>query len=1466
MVTLREKQINAIKQMLNLNQPQTKSVAAEPVWKILVYDRVGQDIISPILSVKELRELGVTLHVLLHSDRDPIPEVPAVYFCAPTEENLGRINQDFQNSVYDVYHLNFISPISRQKLEDIASAALQANCVANIHKVYDQYLNFISLEDDMFILRNQNSDNISYYAINRGDIKDTEMDTIMDSIVDSLFSVFVTLGNVPIIRCARGNAAEMVAKKLDKKLRDNLFDARNNLFQMDTSQAGNFHFQRPLLIVLDRNVDIATPLHHTWTYQALAHDTLQLSLNRLTVEERATDGVRAKNRICELDAKDKFWTSHKGSPFPTVAEAIQEELEQYRCSEEEVKKLKSSMGENDVALSMLSDNTARLTTAVNSLPQLLEKKRLIDMHTTIATGILNYIKTRKLDTFFEMEEKIMSKTALDKSILDILSEPDSGSAEDKMRLFIIYYICSPHISEMDYHKFESALSEAGCDMHAMAYIKRWRGFTKMSTASNQYEGAGTKTVSMFSKLVSQGSSFVMEGVKNLVVKKHNLPVTKIVDQLMEMKHSQDTEDYYYLDPKLLKVTETPRNRAPFQDAVVFVVGGGNYIEYQNLVDYAKHKTTSGYTKRIIYGSSTLNNAKQFLKQLSLLGKNCEAYNILSQETVCDALTHKDAEHYNIAKGPDMKMSSNGSTSGSDVSSTKNSKEKVEESAISTHGSPKLYVYNVHVQNSIYPPQFIQQLRTLKKNIRFYSMQKIEPYRYRCLLCRTDNMRNESQLMQHCVGRKHQQALSDGFAVSVVQNYHKIFSSLPMEFQAHQVVFVPYPKVPFVKCQVCHDRVQGNTLMDHVFSAGHIQRLSTRKFSQYCLRNDMLASLGCEVSEEDSSDMSSKTNKLLSAIVRPLGRQVPPVEDIVFAEEDTDDDLSEMSMKSQVIYNTAHSITSTCNGDTVQPDTVAQMADKQPVSNSTVPHASTKAEESKKPADSDKPAPKLEHNIVLAHNPHARDIFESLENRLQIHRMYLYTHNGGIECKLCDKKYKLHIDEIKKHLCTAQHMKAMKKDFAGKLKHTYFCEPCSKYVNLECNWQIHLLSVEHNQRKDMLAERNQSRFVEYECTACYHVMFGSKVTINKHLQEPVTKAKKRKKEIKLPQNVEKLLKSRVRLNEQVHKLCQESEKVLKAVELNWKCCEAIQTALEPEFGKCLAFPFGSRVSGLGTTKSDLDVFVDTGFMYSGMLYQDGESQARFVTRTAKTLRRHPDFTDLLSIPHARTPIVQVFHKPTGLDCDLSFRHGLSVENTEFIRLCINVQPSLKSLILILKKWSNMCKFHVKITTYALSMLAIFHFQISGYLPSLQRIRQLDTTETRIIADWKTFYYGKPITDLQQEVCPCDKTTKQLMCEFFGYYGKFPYDTQVVCPLLGRTVAKIDFHEDNASRLPPEMQVYVAKINESDQNEVFRSMAPMCIQDPFDLGHNLTKACPDSIVKKFEILCQMSHAVISSNEHG
>ncbi|XP_034474194.1 protein sly1 homolog [Drosophila innubila] len=630
MLTLRERQINAIKQMLNLNSQQPKALAAEPVWKILIYDRVGQDIISPIISIKELRELGVTLHVQLHSDRDSIPDVPAVYFCLPTDENLDRIQQDFSNGLYDIYHLNFLAPITRSKIENLAAAALHAGCVANIHRVYDQYVNFISLEDDFFILKHQQSDQLSYYAINRANTRDEEMEALMDSIVDSLFALFVTLGNVPIIRCPRNSAAEMVARKLEKKLRENLWDARANLFHMDASQAGGgvFSFQRPVLLLLDRNMDLATPLHHTWSYQALVHDVLDLGLNLVYVEDEAAvnTGARKKPKACDLDRTDRFWVTHKGSPFPTVAEAIQEELESYRNSEEEIKRLKTSMGmegESDIAFSLVNDTTARLTNAVNSLPQLMEKKRLIDMHTKIATAILNYIKARRLDSYFEIEEKVMSKQTLDKPLLELLRDVEFGQPEDKLRLYIIYYICAQQLPESEVERLREALQAAGCDLTSLAYVQRWKAIMNRSpgiSQATQYEGGGTRTVSMFTKLVSQGSSFVMEGVKNLVVKRHNLPVTKITEQVMECRSNAETDDYLYLDPKLLKGGDVlPKNRAPFQDAVVFMVGGGNYIEYQNLVDFIKQKQTSNVNRRIIYGASTLTNARQFLKELSALG-------------------------------------------------------------------------------------------------------------------------------------------------------------------------------------------------------------------------------------------------------------------------------------------------------------------------------------------------------------------------------------------------------------------------------------------------------------------------------------------------------------------------------------------------------------------------------------------------------------------------------------------------------------------------------------------------------------------------------------------------------------------------------------------------------------------------------------------------------------------------------
>ena len=41
-----------------------------------------------------------------------------------------------------------------------------------------------------------------------------------------------------------------------------------------------------MLVIAERMVDLAVPLHHTWTYQALLHDLLDMRSNRVKVAVR----------------------------------------------------------------------------------------------------------------------------------------------------------------------------------------------------------------------------------------------------------------------------------------------------------------------------------------------------------------------------------------------------------------------------------------------------------------------------------------------------------------------------------------------------------------------------------------------------------------------------------------------------------------------------------------------------------------------------------------------------------------------------------------------------------------------------------------------------------------------------------------------------------------------------------------------------------------------------------------------------------------------------------------------------------------------------------------------------------------------------------------------------------------------------------------------------------------------------
>lgn len=208
--SLKTAQLKAIHRMLAFNEDTGATDGANEYslppagsshnqWKILIYDAACRSIISPILSVQQLRRRGVTLHLLLNAEREPIPDVPAIYFCRPTKENLAIIAQDCAKGLYARSHLNFVTKLDRSLMEEFAKLVVQSGSLETIASVHDQYLDFACLENRLFSLHKLNS----YVTYNGSGATEEMMEQAMTDIAYGLFSVVATLGQVPVIRCPK---------------------------------------------------------------------------------------------------------------------------------------------------------------------------------------------------------------------------------------------------------------------------------------------------------------------------------------------------------------------------------------------------------------------------------------------------------------------------------------------------------------------------------------------------------------------------------------------------------------------------------------------------------------------------------------------------------------------------------------------------------------------------------------------------------------------------------------------------------------------------------------------------------------------------------------------------------------------------------------------------------------------------------------------------------------------------------------------------------------------------------------------------------------------------------------------------------------------------------------------------------------------------------------------------------------
>ncbi|KAG8034786.1 hypothetical protein G9C98_007862, partial [Cotesia typhae] len=396
---------------------------------------------------------------------------------------------------------------------------------------------------------------------------------------------------------------------------------------------------------------------------------------------------------------------------------------------------------------------------------------------------------------------------------------------------------------------------------------------------------------------------------------------------------------------------------------------------------------------------------------------------------------------------------------------------------------------------------------------------------------------------------------------------------------------------------------------------------------------------------------------------------------------------------------------------------------------------------------------------------------------------------------------------------------------------YWCVICSKKFNLEHKFCHHFKSKPHCKKLQ--------NFIRFEilifdfCPTCGILYYGFKNTFAYHSECQFHKFYSDKNLYyisQLPKLTEELV-ANAEENLKVKLTMMESNEATMKNEEELLLNDLKMTI--NNYGDAKMYPFGSRITGLASMNNNV---------------------LNVLTKIEGIVKKKKEiWTIKKTITTSRIPIIKLTHNITSIDCDLSFTNGLTTENTKLVKLYVDKYPMCKKLILFMRYWIDACNLNGQdeIRSYAISWMVIYYLQTKFIFPSVAELMKTEG-ESRVIGGWET----KVAKDFKLPD-NIEYSFKDLLYGFFIMYAGFDYRNNIICPLLGRPVKKIDFLvPKNLTNLPDEMLPYVKYTKKNKKVDGFRSDSAMGVQDPFDLSHNLTKAVKKFVMYRFRTYCAIS----------
>ncbi|PUZ73795.1 hypothetical protein GQ55_1G016100 [Panicum hallii var. hallii] len=284
-------------------------------------------------------------------------------------------------------------------------------------------------------------------------------------------------------------------------------------------------------------------------------------------------------------------------------------------------------------------------------------------------------------------------------------------------------------------------------------------------------------------------------------------------------------------------------------------------------------------------------------------------------------------------------------------------------------------------------------------------------------------------------------------------------------------------------------------------------------------------------------------------------------------------------------------------------------------------------------------------------------------------------------------------------------------------------------------------------------------------------------------------------------------------------------------------DSLAKSVSKEWPNAQLHLYGSCANSFGTSHSDVDVCLE---MEIGTA-----STVEVLLRLADILRAD-NFDNVEAITSARVPIVKMSDSGSGFSCDICINNLFAVANTKLLKDYAQIDQRLLQLAFLVKHWAKLRgvneTYRGTLSSYAYVLMCINFLQLREpkILPCLQAMEQTYTMNV----DGTECAYFDEVHQLQYFGAENKEGIAELLWAFFHYWAfHHDYRRDVISVRTGSTISK---QEKN----------WTTRVG-SDRHL-------MCIEDPFETGHDLGRVVDRQTIRILREEFERAAAVLQYND--